>query len=148
MKFSILIVALVLGAAAILLIGFLLPPTRVGTAGRHFAAPAELFRNTILDVDSQSRWRSAVASIERRSDQSWTEVTKEGEQISFQLMSNGQEAVSLLFKSTRGYSGRWDTTIQAAQDGGTHLSVREEATVASPIGRILSRLFFDPETFA
>jgi hypothetical protein len=32
--------------------------------------------------------------------------------------------------------------------GGTHIFVTEQATTPAPIGRIMSRLFFDPKAFA
>ncbi|MDA0961739.1 MAG: hypothetical protein O2898_02340 [Proteobacteria bacterium] len=38
--------------------------------------------------------------------------------------------------------------LPATRDGTTRLTVREQARIASPLGRILARLVFDPEAFA
>lgn len=52
------------------------------------------------------------------------------------------------FESTRGYTGQWQADLATTGAGGTRLTVTEQATTPSPLGRVLSRLFFDPEAFA
>jgi hypothetical protein len=146
MKLAIAIV--ILSAIALFAAGYLLPTIRQGTSSRTVDASPELVRSTILDIDGQSAWRANVSAIENAGDGTWTEVTRDGERIEFRILSKSATAISLGFASTRGYTGRWDADIATSPSGGTELTVREQSTVRSPIGRILSRLFFDPEAFA
>lgn len=139
---------LLLVLAAVVVAGYTLPATREGAAARTFTAPPELVRGTILDIDSQPAWRARVVAIERVSDDDWTEITADGERIAFRLRDNTDARIALEFSSSRGYTGRWDAETASSPSGGTTLSVREQATTPSPMGRILSRLFFDPQAFA
>lgn len=148
-NFVIIALALLLVSVALVLSGYLLPETREGTAKRTLDASPAQVRGTILDIDSQPAWRAQVVAVERDGNGRWTENTAGGERIAFRLLSQADTGiVSLEFTSNRGYSGRWDATIQSAPSGGTTLNVREQVTTSSPLGRILSRLFFDPEAFA
>jgi hypothetical protein len=52
------------------------------------------------------------------------------------------------FESTYGYHGQWEGRLVPTPSGGTHIFVTEQATTPAPIGRILARLFFNPEAFA
>ena len=139
-------VALVAGC--LLLAGLLLPKTREGTATRLIAAPPDLVRRTILDVTAQPEWRSGIAAIEPRPDGGWTEIKADGERIAFRLTEDSASGIALGFDSTRGYTGRWQGRIEAAGDGTTRLTVTEVATIPSPVGRLLARIFFDPAAFA
>lgn len=137
-----------LALVAVVLAGYMLVATREGTATRTFDAPLELVRRTILDIDSQSAWRARVLAIERDPSDGWTEITADGERITFRPLEDTDTRIVLEFASNRGYTGRWDANISAVPTGGTMLHVREQATTPSPVARILSRLFFDPEAFA
>ena len=132
----------------IVLVGFALPATREGAASRVIAANPELVRRTILDAESQPAWRPRVAAVVRRSADAWTETTVDGETIAFRRLASADEDIRLAFESTRGYSGEWRGRISAASGGGARLDVVERATTPAPVGRILSRLFFDPAAFA
>jgi hypothetical protein len=145
---AIIAVIFLVALVALALTGYMLPATREGTATRTFDAPSDLVRRTILDIDSQPSWRARVVAIDRSSDDGWTEVAADGERVAFRLLDDVDTKITLEFASSRGYTGRWDADIAANPTGGTTLNVREQATTPSPIGRILSRLFFDPEAFA
>ncbi|WP_019955683.1 hypothetical protein [Yoonia vestfoldensis] len=136
-----------LGATAIA-VGAFLPATRDGTAMRSFDAAPDLVRSVIRDIDSQPAWRAKVAAIAPGPDGRWTEVTTDGERITFQIVEDSATTIALSFESTRGYIGRWAADLTAAGTDRTLLTVTEQATTPSPIGRILSRLFFDPVAFA
>lgn len=149
MKTLILIAVIALGlAASIVVAGFLLPQTRSGTSSRTIDAAPDLVRATILDVESQPSWRPRIKTVVREPGGGWTEVTADGERIGFRLLEDSDRRITLQFESNRGYTGRWAADLAPAGAGGTRLTVVEEATTPSPIGRILSRLFFDPKAFA
>ncbi len=129
-------------ALAVVVIGFLLPATRQGASERLLAAPPAQVAETLLDVASQPGWRSGIVSVEPTAD-GWTERTDQGEAIAFRLVRNQPDLIELSFESSRGYHGTWQGVL-APQEGGTLLQITETAVTPSPIGRILSRLFFDP----
>ncbi len=87
-----------------------------------------------------------IASVEVTGD-TWIERTDRGETIAFRTVQRQPDRIELTFESSRGYHGSWAGEL-TAQDGGTLLRVTETAVTPSPLGRILSRLFFDPEAYA
>lgn len=133
-------------ALAILAAGLLLAPTRQGTAERLLPGPPALVTEILADVGAQPDWRSGIALVEVGPD-GWVERTEGGEAISFRPVVQSADQIELQFESTRGYHGTWAGEITAQADG-TLLRVTETATTPSPIGRILSRLFFDPKAYA
>lgn len=146
-------IALVLMIGAVLAIGSALPATRAVTTTRTLPAPPALVHATILDVSAQPDWRSNVRAVEvDTTGTSWTEVTGSGERIRFQLASQAPDRITLTFESPHGYTGRWEARLSAAEAptpaGATTITVQEQATTPSPIGRIISRLLFDQQAFA
>lgn len=138
--------ALLLLAGLVVLVGWLLPATREGRAEAVIAAPPARIVAVIADVEAQPDWREGIAAVERTAE-GWVEVTARGERISFVTEEMGAARVRLRFLSDAGYSGTWEAVLAPA-DEGTRIAVVERAVVPSPLGRILARLFFDPEAFA
>lgn len=138
--------ALLLMAGLVFLVGWLLPATREGRAEVVIAAPPAQIVAVIADVEAQAAWRAGIAAVERTGE-GWTEVTARGERISFVAEEMGEARIRLRFASDAGYSGTWEAVLVPEGDG-TRISVVERAEVPAPLGRILARLFFDPEAFA
>lgn len=139
-------VALLLLAGLVFLVGWLLPAMREGRAEVVIAAPPARIVAVIADVEAQAEWRRGIAAVERTAD-GWIEVTARGERISFLAEEMGEARIRLRFASDAGYSGSWEAVL-VPEGKGTRISVVERAEVPSPIGRVLARLFFDPEAFA
>ena len=137
---------LCLVAGLVLLMGWLLPATREGRAEVVIAAPASRIVAVIADVEAQTDWREGIATVERTAE-GWVEVTARGERIAFAAEEMGEARVRLRFASDAGYSGEWEAVL-TPEGTGTRIAVVERAVVPSPLGRILARLFFDPEAFA
>lgn len=133
-------------AGVVFVVGWLLPAAREGRAEVVIAAPAEAVVAVIADVEAQPAWREGIAAVERTAE-GWVEVTARGERIAFVTEEMGAARVRLRFSSDGGYSGTWEAVLTPA-DGGTRVAVVERAEVPSPLGRVLARLFFDPEAFA
>jgi hypothetical protein len=140
------VAAFVLFLGVVFLVGLLLPATREGRAEVVIAAPAARIVAVIAEVEAQPEWRAGVAAVERTGD-GWVEITARGERISFVAEEMGAARVQLRFGSDAGYSGTWEAVL-APEGEGTRVSVVERAVVPQPLGRILARLFFDPEAFA
>lgn len=137
------------GASGALLLGLLLPQTRTGTHEAMLAAPPEQVRSTILDAGAQPAWRQDLAAVDvEAGGAAWTERTRGGERIRFELVEASAERIALRFRSSRGYRGDWIGEIAPTAAGGTRLRVRESAVVPNPLARLAARVFFDPEAFA
>jgi hypothetical protein len=136
---------LMLLAALILLIGWLLTATREGRATAVIAAPPDRILAVIADVEAQPDWREVGAVI--RTAEGWEEVTARGERIAFVGEEMTVSRIRLRFASTAGYTGEWEAVLEPV-NGGTRIAVVERATVPSPVGRIIARLMFDPGAFA
>ena len=137
---------LVVLAGAVVLVGWWLPAAREGRAEVVIAAPAARIVAVIADVEAQPAWRAGIVSVERTAE-GWVEVTARGERIAFVAEEMAAARLRLRFASDAGYSGSW-VAVLTSVSGGTQVSVVERAEVPSPLGRILARLFFDPQTFA
>lgn len=133
-------------AGLVYLGGWLLPVAREGRAEVVIAAPPAQVAMVIADVEAQPAWRAGIATVERTAE-GWVEVTARGERIAFVAEEMGEARVRLRFASDAGYSGTWEAVL-LPKAAGTRVSVVERAEVPSPLGRILARLFFDPEAFA
>lgn len=133
-------------AAATMLSGFLLPKAREGRAGITIAAPPDRVLAVIQDVDAQPDWRTGIRSI-TRTPEGWVETTTRGERITFTVEEMAEARVRLRFTSSAGYDGPWEAALTPLASG-TRVDVVDKAEIPSAIGRIVARLFFDPEAFA
>lgn len=140
-----LLAAVVLLLALVFLIGWLLPETREGRAEAIIEAPPDLVLTVIADVEAQPEWRDLGTVT--RTETGWFEVTARGERIDFVADEISMDRIRLRFTSDAGYSGTWQASLEAVP-GGTRIAVLEQATVPSPLGRIVARLMFDPTAFA
>ncbi len=141
-------VLLVLGV--IVLVGYALPAERTGQAERIVRAEPGVVQGAILDVTRQPEWREGVGSVVLIKA-GWVETTARGETVTFVVEENSPGLIRLRFESARGYRGTWDGVLSPVEQEGqilTRVQVTERAVTPSPVGRILSRLFFDPEAFS
>lgn len=138
--------ALLLFAALVMAVGWALPASREGRAEVVIAAAPARIVEVIADVEAQIEWRQGISAVERTAE-GWVEVTARGERISFVTEEMGEAVIRLRFASDAGYSGVWEAAL-VPDAGGTRIAVVERAEIPSPLGRILARLFFDPEAFA
>ena len=58
-----------------------------------------------------------------------------------------EQRIRLRFASQAGFGGTWEANLRA-EEGKTIIAIEEKVTISSPLGRIFSRLFFDPQKFA
>ena len=128
------------------LIGMMLPATRMGRVeGRINAQPAAILA-TIRAVEDQPQWRADVAGVARTAE-GWTETTMRGQVTSFTPEELTVQRIRLRFASQAGFGGTWEANLRA-EEGKTIIAIEEKVTISSPLGRIFSRLFFDPQKFA
>ena len=137
---------LLLLAGLVMAVGWALPASREGRAEVVIVATPAQIVEVIADVEAQTEWRQGISAVERTAE-GWVEVTARGERISFVTEERGEAGIRLRFASDGGYSGVWEAVL-VPDAGGTRIAVVERAEIPSPLGRILARLFFDPEAFA
>lgn len=131
---------------AVWLVGMMLPATRVGRIEGRIAAPPAAILATIRAVEDQPQWRADVARV-ARTGAGWFETTKRGQVITFTPEEMTEQRIRLRFASDAGFGGLWQADLRA--DGaGTIITIAETVTIPSPIGRIFSRIFFNPQEFA
>jgi hypothetical protein len=127
-------------------VGWLLPPGREGRAEVVIDAAPKRVLEVIQAVESQPEWRAGIATVMPGPD-GWVEVTARGERITFVVKQADESQVRLRFSSDAGYAGTWEAKL-TPEGKGTRIAVVERAEVPSPLGRILARIFFDPDAFA
>ena len=137
---------LLLLAGLVMAVGWALPASREGRAEVVVAATPAQIVEVIADVEAQTEWRQGISDVERTAE-GWVEVTARGERISFVTEERGEAGIRLRFASDGGYSGVWEAVL-VPDAGGTRIAVVERAEIPSPLGRVVARLFFDPEAFA
>lgn len=137
---------LLLLAGLVMAVGWALPASREGRAEVLIGATPAQIVEVIADVEAQTEWRQGISAVERTAE-GWVEVTARGERISFVTEEWGEAGIRLRFASDGGYSGVWEAVL-VPDAGGTRIAVVERAEIPSPLGRVVARLFFDPEAFA
>jgi hypothetical protein len=131
---------------AFLAVGWMLPKGHEGRAELVIdAAPARVLE-VILAVEAQPEWRAGISKVMRGPD-GWAEITTGGEHITFVVEQADDTQVRLRFSSDAGYAGTWEAML-TPEGKGTRIAVLERAEMPSPLGRILARIFFDPDAFA
>lgn len=136
----------VLLVGAVFAVGWMLPQGREGRAELVIdAAPARVLE-VILAVEAQPEWRAGISRVIRGPD-GWVEITTGGERITFVAGQADDTQVRLRFASDAGYTGTWEAML-TPEGKGTRIAVVERSEVPSPLGRILARIFFDPDAFA
>lgn len=147
MRFVLISFAVIIALIGVIwIIGLALPATRQGQAQGSIAAPPAAILAVIRAVEEQPSWRGDVASVTRTMT-GWTETTARGQVIAFIPDVMTQDLIRLRFTSNAGFSGTWQAQLRAEGDK-THITLEERVTIPAPFGRILSRLFFNPEHFA
>jgi hypothetical protein len=137
---------LLLLAGLVMAVGWALPASREGRAEVVIVATPAQIVEVIADVEAQTEWRQGISAVERTAE-GWVEVTARGERISFVTEERGEAGIRLRFASDGGYSGVWEAVL-VPDAGGTRIAVVERAEIPSPLGRVVARLFFDPEAYA
>lgn len=132
--------------SVIWLIGMMLPATRVARIEGRMTAPPAAILATIRAVEDQPQWRADVAEVTGTA-KGWTETTHRGHVIDFTPEVMTQQRIRLRFASNAGFGGTWAADLRAER-GETIIAITETVTTPSVFGRIMSRLFFNPQNFA
>ena len=139
----------IIGVGLAIALLLLMPATTRTTVSIRFDASIQEVWEVYTDFESQSSWRSDVASVEMSSDKtSWTEeLTKSGMIIRFQLLEKIPPSKLVLQTSAESnFEGRYIAEFKQ-ENGGTVGTFTEEATALGILPKVMRRLFFKQEKF-
>lgn len=151
MKLLIYIVVAVVGGLVLLvgiiaLIGSRLPKTHVATRSILLRrSPTDVYA-VVRDFASAPKWRTDLKKVDVEATQGgpmyFREVGK-NDTINYELIEDvpAQRMVTRIRDTNLGYSGQWTYTF-AADNGGTHVTIREDGEVSNVLFRFMSRYIF------
>ena len=140
------VVALVLLAGIIALIGSRLPKSHVASRSISLRKPPQEVYAVARDFGSAPSWRADVKQMDVEAQQGgpvyFREVGKHGT-VNYELTDDvpGARMVTRIRDTDLGYSGQWTYTF-AAENAGTRVTIREDGEVSNVIFRFMSRYVF------
>ena len=147
MRWIIYIVAgLALIAAAVALVGAMLPKVHTASRTARVAMPPDALYTVLSDVDHYTTWRKDVKSLARLPDRdgrpAWVEDVG-GMKIPmyFERMEPPSLLVARIADPKLPFGGTWTYRIAAAP-GGSDLTITEDGEVSNVIFRFMSRFVF------
>lgn len=131
-------------AAALFLIGSLLPVEHMLTSQAMLQGPPEVVWQVLTDLDGMAHWRSDLTAIERLPDlkgnPAWREVGRSGNQV-FELTLAEPSRRLVTHRAGEEDSGLPTRTFElAATTKGTLVTVIDRVKSANPFRRVLVRL--------
>jgi hypothetical protein len=147
MKWVFIIIGLLVALIALVaLTGALLPKGHIGVRSARFKQPPETIWNAITDVESFTRWRGGVKSVERMPDRNglpaWKETDTHGQVIPFEITESvpPRKLIARIADPKLPFGGTWTYEI-APIDGGSRLTITENGEIYNPIFRFVARFF-------
>jgi uncharacterized protein YndB with AHSA1/START domain len=138
------LLALVCLGALLYVIGLFLPVKHVASRSVEFKAAPETVFNTVTDVKNSLSWRTGLQDIKMLDADSWTEVQKGGDEISFRTKSKTPpNRVEIEVINNSNFGGTWTGTFEPTASGGTKVTFTENGEIYHPLFRTMSKLFFD-----
>jgi uncharacterized protein YndB with AHSA1/START domain len=136
------IVALAYGA------GYFLPAKHTASRSVELKATPETVFNTVADIKNALSWRTSLQEIKMlpASDgmESWTEVQKGGDTISFRMKSKTPPSrIEIEVINDSNFGGVWVGTFEPTASGGTRVTFTENGEIYNPLFRTMAKLFFD-----
>lgn len=148
MKYAIIAtVMIVLSLAALFIYGMKIPATQKVSVIKTINASQETIWATITNWDQQPKWRNDLESVTVINESRFIEKPKRGNPIEFEVISSQPfSRLELSLKST--FAGTYVINLEKIDSSTTKVSEEYEIYIASPVNRLLARLFFDLESFA
>ena len=134
---------LVLVAALVCAIGYMLPKSHVASTSARFAAPPDSIWASLTDVAAFPNWRPGLSRVELLPDENgqpgWRELG-EHDAVTYRVIEAvpPRRLVTRIADQNLPYGGSW--TYDLTPDGsGTRLTITENGEVYNPIFRFVSR---------
>ncbi len=141
------VAALVLLAAVIAVVGWLLPVAHVATRHATLAAAPDAVWRVITNVEAFPSWRSDVTSVERVAGPvvTWIEHGSSG-RLTFAVAESEapRRLVTRIADRSLPFGGTWTYDL-VPDGGGTRLTITENGEIYNPIFRAMARFVFGYE---
>ena len=140
------IVALVLLAGIVALIGSRLPQEHVASRSIFLQRPPQEVYAVVRDFASAPKWRAGVIQVDVETQPNGAVYFREvgsNDTVNYELVEDvpAQRMVTKIRDTDLGYSGQWTYTF-APENGGTRLTIREDGVVSNIFFRFMSRYVF------
>lgn len=147
MKWILIVVGFIVGlAAAIWLIGAMLPKEHVATRMARYNQPPEKIWEAITDAESMPTWRKELKSVKRLPDRdgkpAWVETSSFGDMpLYVETFEPPQKLVTRIADPNLPFGGTWTFEIAPAEGGAT-LRITERGEIRSAFFRFMARFVF------
>ena len=149
MKYAIGTTALlaIIMVAALYVYAIKIPAEQKVSVTRTINAPQEAIWKTITDWDQQPKWRDDLESVTVVNENRFIEKPKKGNPIEFEVISSQPfSRLELSLKSS--FTGTYIIELEKIDSSTTKVTEEYALYTASPVDRLMARLFFDLESFA
>jgi uncharacterized protein YndB with AHSA1/START domain len=132
-------------AAAVAVIGALLPIKHVSTSTAELSAPPDRVWSILTDILAFPLWRPGVTRVELLTPSSptptWREISKEGT-MTYQTTAAEPPTRLVTRIADRGlpFGGEWEYTLTPTPTG-TRVTITERGEIYNPIFRFVARFF-------
>ena len=138
-----LFVVLVLSVAMVMVMGDRLPEQHVASATSEIPAPPERVWKTIVDVETQPRWRTGLKGVEMLPPEAggpcWKELqTGEAMDLCVDVNEQPSRRVVRVADPKLPFGGTWTYTLEPVGESSTRVTVREDGIVRPAMWRFLS----------
>ena len=139
------VIALVVIAAVVSLVGYSLPKSHTASRTAHFSQPPERVWATITDFTAYPGWRKDVQSVELLPEQdgkpAWRETSHRANKLTFaaETWDPPRHLVARIIDKDLPFGGSWDYVVSPAGSGSS-ITITENGEVYNPVFRVVSRV--------
>ena len=133
----------------LLLAGLRLPAEHVTQRSMRLNQTPEAIWLVVTDFTQMPSWNPNVREVERLADHGghpvWRETYRNGDMLTLETREAAppRRLVRVIVDENLPFSGSWEIEIESAGVGG-RVAVTERSMIASPLVRVMFRLFHDP----
>jgi carbon monoxide dehydrogenase subunit G len=133
-------VVLVLGVILMFVIGYFRPKTRIARSRSRLSSPPAAAWTIISDYERWAEWQPSLQRVERLPDtQGPLTLITEGAsgEIPMRIEEMTPPSRMITFLDSGMFRGRWTWELSPSGDGGTDVTITEEAEIDNPFFRSL-----------
>lgn len=139
----IVVVALVVIAALIYLLGSLLPVKHQSMIESDLSTDPDKLWKILTTPADYKNWRSGIKELEVTDERHWSELNTHGDKVNYRAdwIEVNSKLTTHILNTNLPYGGHWEFSITKT-NGGSHLRITENGEVYNPIFRFMSKYAF------
>lgn len=134
--------------AALYVYAMKIPAEQIVSVTRTINAPQEAIWTTMTGWDQQPKWRDDLESVTVVNENRFIEKPKKGNPIEFEVVSSQPFSRLELSLKSSSFTGTYIIELEKIDSLTTKVTEEYALYTASPVDRLMARLFFDLESFA